>query len=112
MMHGSMNTMSYISGSVVKVITNDMEFFTLYYIFRQYIPLSIKYTNIKEKKDAESQSKHKFILYVNQLHVSTKYSHHKAEYRTINNKRRISLEGVEEVFRLQAHYYVCPTDWS
>lgn len=72
----------------------------------------IKYTSIKENKDAESQSKHKFILYVKQLHVSAKYSQCQAEHRTINNKRRISLEGIEDVFRTQAHYYVCPTDRS
>ena len=42
---------------------------------------------IREKKDAEAQTKHNFILYVKQLHISAMSNHHQAEQRTINKKK-------------------------
>jgi hypothetical protein len=44
------------------------------------------YTNTR-KEGIRSKSKHSFILYVKQPHVSTIYSHHQAEHRTTNKKK-------------------------
>jgi hypothetical protein len=49
--------------------------------------LFIKYTYQRKKKDAESQSKHYFMLEVKQLHVSAIYSYLQAEYRTIKEEK-------------------------
>ena len=47
--------------------------------------------DLHKKKDAESQSKHNFLLCVNQLRVSAIYSHYQAERRTINLKKKLRM---------------------
>ena len=72
---------------------------------------------IRDKKDAEAQSKHSFILHVKRLHVSALYSHNQAEHWAINRKkiecnktvgtrsRRISMDSCVNNY-ISIHIYI------